>query len=89
MPTKQTLKPIAESVEDILLPYLSYREKARSAQTWNQEVMLVLESDSPPQTENKFRVSSYMRKTEGELLRLCVEVVEGKYEGEWEEEKPK
>ena len=73
MSTKQTLKPIAESVKALLLPY-QLGENALRAQTQNQELILLLDKDLPPQMVAEFEVRYRMRRVKTALLYLCEEV---------------
>jgi len=82
--TKQTLKPIAESVNVVLLPY-QLDKRALSAQDCNQNLISVLDNYLPPDKRLKFCVHYYMRKAEGELYKFAQKIVNEEYNGESEE----
>jgi len=93
---KQKLKPIAEGVKALLLPYQLEEnplKRALSAQAKNQELLFVLDDDWPPAEQpsprmadrGKRQISYYMGNTGAELFDLYNDLVNVKYDGKWEE----
>ena len=72
MSAKQEFKPIAENLERILQPYLSDTEEARAAQRSNQQLIFVLESNSPLLTRRDYGVTKCMRKVARDLCILAI-----------------
>ena len=91
---KQKLKPIAESVEAVLLPYqVEYGKenplkRAVKAQKTNEQFIHVLDDDWPPVEANlpkNRQISWYMGDVSKELFRLCKNLVNVKYDSEDED----
>jgi hypothetical protein len=96
--TKQTFKPIAESVKAVLLPYVLEEStverpwlpfsSALKAQVKNQDFISVLDDDWPPAESNHPRdkqISYYMGRTGEFLFRFWKGLVNVKYESEEED----
>ena len=85
---KKKLKPIAESVKAVLLPY-QLEEKpfktALRAQAQIEQLIFVLDDDWPPQEAkhpSNRQISYYMGKVGASLFHLCNNLVNVKYDSD-------